>query len=196
MLHVLYRIQTWKTEEHLLLGFQPSWWISESSGRLLYVGGLAKLLSSFLFFKWWEQLHISISRRSLEHSKIEKQQKNDTPKIKVFCFLTDIFVNWEIRYSFCRCYSLNCFLFLITLFLNFLLSYWHTILGRRDRLPSPVFLGFPSDLNGKESACHAGDVGSISGVGRSFGEGNSYPLQCSGLENLYSLDPYTVHGFA
>ena len=118
------------------------------------------------------------------------------PKIKVFCFLTDIFVNWEIRYSFCRCYSLNCFLFLITLFLNFLLSYWHTILGRRDRLPSPVFLGFPSDLKGKESACHARDVGSISGVGRSFGEGNSYPLQCSGLENLYSLDPYTVHGFA
>ena len=29
----------------------------------------------------------------------------------------------------------------------------------------------------------AGDPGSIPGLGRSPGEGNSYPLQCSGLEN-------------
>ena len=37
--------------------------------------------------------------------------------------------------------------------------------------------------DGKESACNAGDPGSISGLGRSPGEGNSYPLQYSGLEN-------------
>ena len=36
---------------------------------------------------------------------------------------------------------------------------------------------------GKESACNAGDPGSILGLGRSPGEGNSYPLQYSGLEN-------------
>ena len=36
---------------------------------------------------------------------------------------------------------------------------------------------------GKESACSAGDAGSIPGLGRSPGEGNSYPLQYSGLEN-------------
>ena len=35
-----------------------------------------------------------------------------------------------------------------------------------------------------ESACNAGDVGSISESERSPREGNSNPLQCSGLENL------------
>ena len=36
---------------------------------------------------------------------------------------------------------------------------------------------------GKESACSAGDLGLIPGLRRSPGEGNSYPLQYSGLEN-------------
>ena len=36
---------------------------------------------------------------------------------------------------------------------------------------------------GKQSTCNAGDLGSIPGLGRSPGEGNSYPLQYSGLEN-------------
>ena len=36
---------------------------------------------------------------------------------------------------------------------------------------------------GKESACNAGDLGLIPGLGRSPGEGKGYPLQCSGLEN-------------
>ena len=35
----------------------------------------------------------------------------------------------------------------------------------------------------KESACNAGDLGSILGLGRSPGEGKDYPLQYSGLEN-------------
>ena len=38
-------------------------------------------------------------------------------------------------------------------------------------------------LSGKESACNAGDPGSIPGLGRSPGEGNGNPLQCSCLEN-------------
>ena len=38
--------------------------------------------------------------------------------------------------------------------------------------------GFPGGLDGKESACNAGDPGLISGSGRSPGEGISYPLQC------------------
>ena len=38
-------------------------------------------------------------------------------------------------------------------------------------------------LSGKESACQAGDLGSIPGLGRSPGEGASYSLQYSGLEN-------------
>jgi len=43
--------------------------------------------------------------------------------------------------------------------------------------------GFPSDSAGKESACSAGDLGSIPGMGRSPGDEKGYPLQYSGLEN-------------
>ena len=43
--------------------------------------------------------------------------------------------------------------------------------------------GFPGGSDSKESACNAGDLGSIPGLGRSPGEGKSYPLQYSGLEN-------------
>ena len=54
---------------------------------------------------------------------------------------------------------------------------------RRDRLPTPVFLGFPCGSACKEFACNAGDMGSIPALGRSPGEGKSYPLQYSTLEN-------------
>ena len=64
---------------------------------------------------------------------------------------------------------------------------------RRDKLPAPVFLGFPGGPDGKESTCNLGDLGSIPGLGRSPGEGNGYPLQYSGLEN--SMD-CIVHGVA
>ena len=43
--------------------------------------------------------------------------------------------------------------------------------------------GFPHSTVGKESACNAGDLGLIPGSGRSPGEGKSYPLQDSCLEN-------------
>ena len=50
---------------------------------------------------------------------------------------------------------------------------------RRNRLPTPVFLGFPCGSAGKESACNAGDLHSIPRSGRSLGEGVGYPLQYS-----------------
>ena len=43
--------------------------------------------------------------------------------------------------------------------------------------------GFPDSSVGKESACNAGDPGSVLGWGRPPGEGKGYPLQYSGLEN-------------
>ena len=43
--------------------------------------------------------------------------------------------------------------------------------------------GFPGGSDGKESACNAGNLGSIPGSGRSRGEGNGNPLQYSCLEN-------------
>ena len=64
---------------------------------------------------------------------------------------------------------------------------------RRDRLPTPVFLGFPCGSAGKEFACNVGDLGSIPGLGRSPGEGKGYLLRYSGLEN--SMD-CIVHGVA
>ena len=63
---------------------------------------------------------------------------------------------------------------------------------RRDRLPTPVFLGFPCDLAGKESACNMGDLGSIPGLGISPEEGKGYLLQYSGLENSMDCIVYGV----
>ena len=63
----------------------------------------------------------------------------------------------------------------------------------RDRLPAPVFLGFPCSSAGKESACNVGDPGSIPEMGISPGEGKGYPLQQSGLENSMEC---VVHGVA
>ena len=57
-------------------------------------------------------------------------------------------------------------------------------------------LGFPGGLDCKESACNAGDLGSVPGLGRSPGEENGYPLQYSCLENLMDRGAWqaTVHG--
>ena len=58
--------------------------------------------------------------------------------------------------------------------------------------------GFPCNSVGKESACNAGDLGSISGLGTSPGGGNGNPLQYSCLENPMDRGAWqaTVHGFA
>ena len=63
-----------------------------------------------------------------------------------------------------------------------------TVLYSRDLLfiysiYNSLYLLIPSNSAGKESACNAGDFGSIPGLGRSPGEGNVYLLQHSGLEN-------------
>ena len=58
--------------------------------------------------------------------------------------------------------------------------------------------GFPRSSVGKESACNAGDLGSIPGSGRPPGEGNGNPLQYSCLESLMERGAWqsTVHGVA
>ena len=63
-------------------------------------------------------------------------------------------------------------------------SWVRKIHWRRDRLLTPVFLGFPCGSAGKESACNVGDLSSIPGLGRSPGEGKGNPLQYSALENF------------
>ena len=52
-------------------------------------------------------------------------------------------------------------------------------------------LGFRCGSAGKESACNAGDLGLIPGLGRCPGDGKGYPLQSTGLEK--SMD-CIVHG--
>ena len=51
-------------------------------------------------------------------------------------------------------------------------------------LPILPTMGFPFSSVSKESACSAGDLGSIPGLGRSPGEGNGNQLQYPCLENL------------
>ena len=50
-------------------------------------------------------------------------------------------------------------------------------------LSQDTYWGFPDSSAGKESACSAGDLGSIPGLGRPPGGRNGYPLQYSCLEN-------------
>jgi len=54
-------------------------------------------------------------------------------------------------------------------------------------------LGFPGGSAGEESACNAGDLSSIPGLGRSPGEGKGYPLQYFALEKYMDC---IVHGVA
>ena len=57
-------------------------------------------------------------------------------------------------------------------------------------------MGFPGKSDGKESACNAGDPGSIPGFGRSPGGGNGNLLQYSCLENPMDRGAWQaiVHG--
>ena len=61
---------------------------------------------------------------------------------------------------------------------------------------SYVSLGLPWRLSSEETACSAGDLGLISGLGRPPGEGNVYLLQCSCLGNGVDeeSDRAIVHG--
>ena len=57
-------------------------------------------------------------------------------------------------------------------------------------------MGILHFTDSKESACNAGDLGSIPGWGRSLGEGNGNPLQYSYLGNPMDRGVWraTVHG--
>ena len=58
----------------------------------------------------------------------------------------------------------------------------YNVVGR-DRLSTPVFLSFPSDVRGKEFVCNVGDLVLIPGLKRFPGGGHGNPLQYSCLEN-------------
>ena len=60
----------------------------------------------------------------------------------------------------------------------------------------PSILDFPGGSDGKESACNAGDPGSVPGLGISPAEANGYHLHYSSLENFMDRGAWwaTVHG--
>ena len=66
------------------------------------------------------------------------------------------------------------------------------ILGVYQEFAASEFIkrGLPHRSTSKESACNAGDPGSIPGLGRSPGEGKGYSLQSSGLENSMHYSPW------
>ena len=73
--------------------------------------------------------------------------------------------------------------------------------GGRGSFQGPtknLFVNFPGGSGGKESVCSAGDLGLISGLGRSPGEGNGNPLQYSCLENPMDGGTWqaTIHAVA
>ena len=88
-------------------------------------------------------------------------------------------------------------MYLLVLFKDFILQFQvhsKTEVGGVEisQMPFPPRIqGFPDSSAGKESACNAGDLGVIPGLGRTPGEGKGYPPQYSGLEK--SMD-YKVHG--
>ena len=53
-------------------------------------------------------------------------------------------------------------------------SWFRKICWRRDMLPIPAFLGFPCGSADKESACNAGDLCSVPGLGIFPGEGKAF----------------------
>ena len=70
------------------------------------------------------------------------------------------------------------------LYIVALMGRWSlAIVSAKDHPTSTSFKGFPGGSDGKEFACSVGDLSSVSGLGRSPGEGNDNPLQYSGLEN-------------
>ena len=85
---------------------------------------------------------------------------------------------------------LNCIFLRLVMMNIFSCGFWLSLCLPWD----DVFSDLPCGSAGKESACNAGDLGSIPGLGRSPGEGKGYPLQYSGLESRTRLSNFHTHG--
>ena len=75
-------------------------------------------------------------------------------------------------------------------------QYLVIIYNRKEPEKVYINMGFPGGSDSQESACSAGDQGSMPGSGRSPGEGNGNLLQYSCLENSVDRGAWraTVHG--
>ena len=120
---------------------------------------------------------------------------NSLETVAIFCFSRQL--NW--LFSDCKFWQALCELWSQCHFLHQFLC--NIICVWRKWQPTPVFLpgesdmtewlhftslqcvSFPGGSDGEESACNAGDLGLIPGLGRSPGERNGYPLQYSCLQS-------------
>ena len=120
------------------------------------------------------------SQRAAKSSLIFYRGKWMKPYLKTLCV-------WQ--YSFVKNTLLCLRLTLLHQFYEFLLRsmayYFIKII---------LFLSFPGDSDGRESACNAGGLGSIPGSGRSPGEGNANSLQYSCLEDSMDRGAWQATG--
>ena len=114
--------------------------------------GLGSILMVFILAWYLQRLHF----QTRSHSQV--------PGVRFSAYLLGV---WHSTISF-QFFPFPWFetLYFLETLVQFLVG---KILWRRDRLPIPVFLGFPCGSAGKESACNAGDLGLIPGLGRSPG---------------------------
>ena len=154
------------------------------------------ICSVYRLNKWWQQTALSCSFLNLETISCSIQGYNscflthihifqETDKIVWYSHLSKSFWHFAIIYTGSSASKKSASMETLVRF-PVRMIHW-----RRDRLPTPVFLGFPGGSGGKESACNVEDLASIPGLGGSPREGSGYPLQYFGLETsmgLHELD--------
>ena len=130
---------------------------------------------------------------------LRNMEKVDLEEHQFAIFVHSFSVIVELNFEFLFWLIHNSQIYLSRLKLS---SEFHTVNSLTLNLKSPL-VGFKGICNnhvsvGKESSCNAGDLGSISGLERSLGEGNGKPLQYSCLENPVDRGDWqvTVHGVA
>ena len=86
-----------------------------------------------------------------------------------------------------------CFVYLkIYIYLILCISIFHFLASKDIDYQVSIRACHPCSSNGKESACEAGDQGSIPGLGSSSGEGNGNPLQYSCLDNSMDREAWSA----
>ena len=103
---------------------------------------------------------------------------------------------WTLGYSITG--SNSCFLTHIQISRDTDKVFWYMKLLETFKDVLYIRVGLPGGSDGKEFAFNAGDLSSIPGSGRFFGEGNGNPLQCCWLGNHMDRAAWqaTVHGVA
>ena len=115
---------------------------------------------------------------------VKKAECRKIDAFELWCWRRLLRVPWTARRSNQSILSLEHSLVIVGLLIG--LSSLLCVSGNRETQGEG---GASLVAQSKESACNAGDLGSIPGLGRSPGEGNGSPLQYSCLENSITEEP-------